>query len=152
MSKFVDDEKKAAFAASGFVQLDHIVEGADLVQLRSVYDDLLNGTISTDGHRYDLGSSEEPVRSDTENITQVMWPSDRHTPLRLHPVRQRLLDAVRALYEDDSFDFDFDMMISKAPRTNTPTPAHQDQVRTGSCGCSPASPLYQRPRSTCQQY
>ena len=66
--------------------------------------------------------------ANTENVTQIMWPSDRLPALRNTPVRARLLDIVRGLYGDDTMDFDFDMLICKAPHSATATPAHQDQA------------------------
>lgn len=57
-------------------------------------------------HRYDLGSvgAGERVSAATENITQIMWPSDVLPVLRDHPMRQRALELVRAVYKDDTFD------------------------------------------------
>ncbi len=56
-----------------------------------------------------------------------MWPSDIVPSLRDAPFRTRAIALSRALFGDDTFEIDFDMLISKAPHTNTPTPAHQDQ-------------------------
>ena len=64
-------EQQKFFADEGYLQVDGLLSEEELGGLRSLYDDLLSGRISTEGHRYDLGSSEAPVRSDSENITQV---------------------------------------------------------------------------------
>ncbi len=130
-----------------YLQVDNFLLSDEIDYLRQVYDQFLDGTLDVKKHRYDLGSSESQRLATTENITQIMWPSDILESLRSHPMRERALKLVRQLYSDDTFEFDFDMvsmttsklrsplqiqtpiqLISKAPFTNTPTPAHQDQA------------------------
>lgn len=117
-----------AMLACSYVQHNDLLTQGEVEELKAIYDGFLDGTYDVRSHRYDLGAGESKKRTDVENITQIMWPSDIVTSLRDHPMRQRALELVRALYDDATFEFDFDMLISKAPHTNTPTPAHQDQA------------------------
>jgi phytanoyl-CoA hydroxylase len=112
-----------------YLQWDNLLTLEEVEELRSTYDRFLDGSLDVARHRYDLGAgAPSKAQASVENITQIMWPSDILPALRDHPMRARALALVRSLYNDDTFDFDFDMLISKAPHTNTPTPAHQDQA------------------------
>lgn len=125
------DEQNKEWAARGFLQWDAMLTADEVTGLRAIYDDILGGGYeAVNKHRYDLGAGAPKQRDGVERITQVMWASDIVPSLREHPMRQRGLEFAASLHGDpvDEWSFDFDMLISKAPHTNTPTPAHQDQA------------------------
>jgi phytanoyl-CoA hydroxylase len=125
-TRTADDASR--FAADGFLQVDAFLTSDEVRHVSDLYSRMLDGRIDTGRHRYDLGAGAEvKTRSDVENITQIMWPSDIHPPLREAPFRARAVALARSLFGDDTFEIDFDMLISKAPHTDTPTPQHQDQ-------------------------
>jgi ectoine hydroxylase-related dioxygenase (phytanoyl-CoA dioxygenase family) len=75
--------------------------------------------------RSDLGGHVPQKKKGTENVTQIMWPSDFVPGLVEQALHQRALAVARQLLGND-MAFDFDMLIDKAPLTDTPTPWHQD--------------------------
>lgn len=112
------------FDRDGFVVLDGLLSSAEVELYRSVYDRFLSGEIEAGDKRADLGAMAEPQGA-TENITQIMWPSDLFPEITSLPLHDRALAIARRLIGDDA-ELDFDMLISKAPGSATPTPWHQD--------------------------
>lgn len=113
------------FTQDGFAAVGELIAPEDLDHYRDIYDRFLNGEIAAGDKRSDLGS-HVPLRNGVrENITQIMWPSALHPPLRELPLHARALELARELIGADA-ELDFDMMIHKAPHTGVPTPWHQD--------------------------
>lgn len=111
------------FQQNGYLVVEGILTPSEVDIYLQVYNQFLDGTIDTTGNRSDLGVG---LGSNTasENITQIMWPSD-FAPLLEMPYHQRSLQIAQTLMGED-IAMDFDMLINKAPHTNTPTPWHQD--------------------------
>ena len=85
-------EAVAAWAQRGFHKWEGILSAAEAADLAAVYDGFLTGKFDTSAHRYDLGAGAGArVQADSENITQIMWPSDILPSLRDHPMRARAL-------------------------------------------------------------
>jgi phytanoyl-CoA hydroxylase len=116
---------KAAFEELGFTSLRQLLNAEEVQRYATLYDCFLNGSIQTGAMRSDLGAGAEPKTEGTENITQIMWPSEFVPELRETPAYTKSLQLVRGMLGDD-IAFDFDMLIDKAPRSETPTPWHQD--------------------------
>jgi hypothetical protein len=57
-------------------QLENLLEPDLLETYQDFYSRFLDGTIDSSAHRHDLGSHAEQKQKDTENVTQIMWPSD----------------------------------------------------------------------------
>ena len=120
---------RAFWDAEGFLRVDQLLSGTEVAALRAIVTDLLSGKVAgSERHRYDLGCAGGSAAGGVENITQIMWPSDLHRGLAALPLRQRLLDFVRALMGDPTMDIDYDMVVNKAPHTNTATKFHQDEA------------------------
>ncbi|WP_073785090.1 MULTISPECIES: phytanoyl-CoA dioxygenase family protein [unclassified Streptomyces] len=113
------------FANDGFVTTGPLLSTEEVRTYRDIYDRFLSGEIESGDKRSDLGSHEPRRGGGQENITQIMWPSALHEPLREMPLHARALETAKELIGDDAV-FDFDMLIHKAPRTGVPTPWHQD--------------------------
>jgi len=114
------------FQEEGYIKLENLLEPALVESYRGFYSRFLDGTIDSSAHRHDLGSHAEQKQKSTENVTQIMWPSDYIEGLQQGPLHQRVGAVAKALLGDD-VEFDFDMMIYKAPHTDTEVPWHQDQ-------------------------
>ncbi|MFD7920623.1 phytanoyl-CoA dioxygenase family protein [Streptomyces sp. NPDC059740] len=113
------------FLTDGFAAVGEVISPDDLETYRNIYDRLLSGDIETGDKRSDLGSHVPRREGVRENITQIMWPSALHPPLRDLPLHDTALRIARELIGADA-ELDFDMMIHKAPHTAVPTPWHQD--------------------------
>ncbi|MEE1739372.1 phytanoyl-CoA dioxygenase family protein [Streptomyces sp. BE147] len=116
---------KQKFTSDGFTAVGELLSDDELALYREVYDRLLSGDIATGDKRSDLGSHVPRKAGVRENITQIMWPSALHPPLRDLPLHDRALSVARELIGDDA-ELDFDMMIHKGPNSGVPTPWHQD--------------------------
>ncbi|MET9319096.1 phytanoyl-CoA dioxygenase family protein [Streptomyces sp. NPDC003038] len=114
-----------AFRQDGFASIGPLLSPEEVQTYREIYDRLLSGEIASGDKRSDLGSHVPRREGVRENITQIMWPSALHPPLRELPLHSRALAVARELIGDDAM-LDFDMMIHKAPGTGVPTPWHQD--------------------------
>lgn len=112
------------FNEQGYLVIENILNEAETEIYQRIYNSLLNGRIDTGSNRSDLGAGLGNNKQ-TENITQIMWPSDFVPELRAMPYHVRSTAIARQIFGND-MALDFDMMITKAPNTNTPTPWHQD--------------------------
>ncbi|WP_327270416.1 phytanoyl-CoA dioxygenase family protein [Streptomyces sp. NBC_01218] len=113
------------FADDGFAVVGEVISPDELEVYRDIYDRLLSGEIESGDKRSDLGSHVPRKEGVVENITQIMWPSALHPPLRDLPLHAKALSVARELIGADA-GLDFDMMIHKAPHTGVATPWHQD--------------------------
>ncbi|MFF8903868.1 phytanoyl-CoA dioxygenase family protein [Streptomyces olivaceoviridis] len=113
------------FTADGFATVGELVSPGELAVYRDIYDRFLSGDIEAGDKRSDLGSHVPRKDGTRENITQIMWPSALHPPLRELPLHHKALAVARELIGADA-ELDFDMMIHKDPHTAVPTPWHQD--------------------------
>jgi hypothetical protein len=86
------------FEADGFLVVDDLLGPNEVEQYCVLYDRFIRGEIPCDRMRSDLGGHAGKLQRGTENITQIMWPSD----------------------------FVEGLIIDTAPMTNTPTPWRQD--------------------------
>jgi phytanoyl-CoA hydroxylase len=121
---FLNTQQIQFFKENGYLIIHDIISETDVAQYRQMYDDFLSGKIDTGKNRSDLGAELGNTQG-TENITQIMWPSDFVTAVTEMPYHQNALQVAQALLGPD-MEMDFDMLINKAPHTNTPTPWHQD--------------------------
>ncbi|MER6619535.1 phytanoyl-CoA dioxygenase family protein [Streptomyces sp. NPDC000931] len=121
----VTSEVAQRIADDGFVALGELIPPEELAIYRDIYDRFLSGEIAAGDKRSDLGSHAPLKEGVRENITQIMWPSALHPPLRELPLHERALTLARELIGADA-ELDFDMMIHKDPRSGVPTPWHQD--------------------------
>eukprot|EP00730_Choanoeca_flexa_P017096 TRINITY_DN8190_c0_g1_i4.p1 TRINITY_DN8190_c0_g1~~TRINITY_DN8190_c0_g1_i4.p1 ORF type:complete len:306 (+),score=54.75 TRINITY_DN8190_c0_g1_i4:168-1085(+) len=119
---------KDNFDRDGYVRVNNILEPALVVDYQKLYDQFVSGVIDASRHRHDLGSHNDPQASETENVLQVMWPSDYVELLVSGPLHARSLAIAQHLLGGADIAFDFDMMIAKAPYTNTDIPWHQDEA------------------------
>lgn len=120
----VTPQQKEFFNENGYLVIEDIISENEIYEYRSIYDEMLDGTIDTGKNRSDLGmgiGNNDKV----ENITQIMWPSDFVPDILTMTYHERALQIARSLQGTD-MEMDFDMLINKAPFTNTPTPWHQD--------------------------
>ena len=121
-------ELRDHFQRHGFVQVDHLLDQPLLKDYQQLYARFLTGEIDSSRHRHDLGSHNEPQQASSENVLQVMWPSDYVEHLAQGPLHKRTAAMAAWLLEGDDINFDFDMLIAKAPQTNTDIPWHQDEA------------------------
>ena len=112
------------FNANGYLVIENIIDSEEVSTYKQIYDRFLDGSIDTGKNRSDLGDGLGDTKK-TENITQIMWPSDFVPELSSMPYHMRAASIARQILGDD-MEMDFDMLINKAPGTNTPTPWHQD--------------------------
>lgn len=121
----VSAEQVQKFEADGFLVVHGLISADEVNQYRQIYDRFLSGQIACDQMRSDLGGHASPNKPGVENVTQIMWPSDFVAGLADRALHRRAVAVARQLLGEDIV-FDFDMLIDKAPRTDTPTPWHQD--------------------------
>lgn len=120
----LDQHQIDLFIENGYLVVEDIISQEELEVYQRIYYDFLNGKIKSGKNRSDLGDSLGN-RKTTENITQIMWPSDFVEGLTKMNYHQNSLMIVQNLLGED-IEMDFDMLINKAPNTNTSTPWHQD--------------------------
>ena len=118
---------KESFDANGFLIIPGLVNESIVEEYATIYDRLLD-LESTKAHRHDLGShaSKTEENDSSENICQLMWPSNYDSSLLDRSIYKRLLCVVKRIMGQD-MEFDFDMLINKFPKSNTSTPWHQDE-------------------------
>ncbi|MDX3104496.1 phytanoyl-CoA dioxygenase family protein [Nonomuraea angiospora] len=119
-----DTDLARAFDRDGFVVLEGLLDDSEVRTYREIYDRFLSGEIDAGDKRADLGAGAGRSGA-TENITQIMWPSDLYPEIASLPLHGRAQAIARQLIGEDA-ELDFDMLIAKAPSTATPTPWHQD--------------------------
>ena len=122
---------KRDFEQNGFAVLRQIVDRENLEIYKNMHDVIQNDLI-TPG-RHDLGSHKEKVSTnDSENIGQIMWPSDLIQNSREGPIHRRAYEISKSLMtpssHNDEISFDFDMLIYKPAHSMTETPWHQDEA------------------------
>ncbi|XP_032221436.2 phytanoyl-CoA dioxygenase domain-containing protein 1 homolog isoform X2 [Nematostella vectensis] len=116
---------KETFEKDGYLVVHGLID-KDFVEIyKDVYMKLLNGEIDTRRHRQDLGCNE-PQKTQVENICQIMWPHLYVPSLMEGPLSERV-QAINKIIIGPDAAFDFNMLISKAPKTETATPWHQDE-------------------------
>ncbi len=113
------------FEQHGFGAVGDLLTSEEVAVYRDVYERFNTGRILVGAHRSDLGAHTARRDPSIENVTQIMWPSHHLPELHRMPLHERCLEVARSVLGPDAA-FDFDMLIDKAPRTNTPTPWHQD--------------------------
>lgn len=118
-------EQKDHYDQQGFLVVENIITPEEVEVYKAIYEDFLSGRIDVGKNRSDLGAGLGDNKK-SENITQIMWPSQFVTDLLEMPYHQRALEISRQLMGEDA-EMDFDMLIDKAPYSNTSTPAHQDE-------------------------
>lgn len=118
----ISDEQLKFFKNQGFLPLENILDGEEMEFYSQTYDSFINNEFDTTDLRSDLSGVKD---SNRELITQIMLPSSVYPDLLQHPMHQKGLKIAQQLLGDDMI-LDFDMLINKAPKTNQPTPWHQD--------------------------
>mgnify|MGYP000277132101 CR=1 FL=1 len=112
------------FKKNGFVKVENLLNKSEVLELASIYTELLSDKEKTAHLRSDLagaGNTSDKV----ERITQIMRPSIVDTKLAEHIAYKKAKQWAQNLLGDD-MELDFDMLINKAPNTDTETPWHQD--------------------------
>lgn len=120
----INGEQVKFFNEHGYLVVPNIINEGEVKAYKKIYDAFLDGTIDSGKNRADLGAGLGDNKQ-TENITQIMWPSDFVPAFFSMPYHQKALAIAKQLMGDD-IEMDFDMLINKAPFSNTPTPWHQD--------------------------
>lgn len=114
---------KNDFLKNGFTKNSNFIPLEEALNLRTIYNELLDDKEKTKGFRSDLSGNLEDKK--VENITQIMRPSLLAPNLQKSFTYRLATETVKELLGDD-MELDFDMLINKAPNTNTETPWHQD--------------------------
>ena len=111
----------------GFVCVEGVLTSKQVERYVQLYEAFLDGRIHTGHLRADLGghATDDESIAAPERITQIMWPSACVPVLHDAPLHVAALAFARQ-HGGEDMAFDFDMLIDKLPRTNTPTPWHQD--------------------------
>jgi phytanoyl-CoA hydroxylase len=120
----LQDAQLDFFQKNGYLAIDAIISAEEVARYQRIYDAFLNGTIDSGKNRSDLGAGLGQNQQ-TENITQIMWPSDFMPEVLQMTYHLKALSVAKALLGDD-MEMDFDMLINKAPHSGTITPWHQD--------------------------
>ncbi|CAM3578497.1 phytanoyl-CoA dioxygenase family protein [Zobellia roscoffensis] len=115
---------KKDFIHNGFAHLEQLLSFEEVVELRKLYNVLLEDKKLTAGLRSDLSGNSSNTET-VEKITQIMLPSRIKPQLLQKQVYTKALAWAQNLLGED-MALDFDMLINKAPFTNTETPWHQD--------------------------
>lgn len=126
MHPYLSIEKKEFYRKNGFVVIENLLTKDEVAVYKKIYDDFLFGKIEVGANRSDLGEGLGAGK-DTENITQIMWPS-KFMPELLEMVYHERASSISRFLLGDDMGMDFDMMINKAPGTKTITPWHQDEA------------------------
>lgn len=71
----ITPRQKNFFNDKGYLIVENIITETEVETYKKIYDRLLDGTIDTGKNRSDLGAGLGD-NTKTENITQIMWPSD----------------------------------------------------------------------------
>ncbi len=122
----LDSAEIEEFHREGFLHIAGLLDSGQVQRYRELYNRFLEGAISTGHLRADLaGPQGDDSATDSERITQIMWPSAVVPPLLDGPLHQHAIALSRQLFGGD-MDFDFDMLINKPPRRSAATPWHQD--------------------------
>lgn len=119
----LSEQQLRFFETNGYLAVEQLLTRAEVEEYRQVYDDFLTEKINTEGHRSDLSG----MGDEKELITQIMRPSVLLPELAESSLHQKATALVKQLLGED-MEVDFDMLIDKAPRTNAPTPWHQDEA------------------------
>lgn len=116
------DEEVATFRAEGFVVLGRLIDGAELEQLRTIYDELLAADL---GHDM-LGTDADGNRVSLRQLLkpELTYPELWHTTYfnRSRRLAAQLLDEP----EDDLVGYSH--LTYKPPLTGRETPWHQDEA------------------------
>ncbi|NKI27859.1 phytanoyl-CoA dioxygenase family protein [Arenibacter sp. 6A1] len=120
--KLLSKQQKTFFEEEGFLVIDNLLNEAEVIYYKSLYDSFLDNKIDASRYRSDLSGSDETTG---ENITQIMVPSKLVPELLKKALHIKTLKIAQELMGDD-IALDFDMLINKAPNTKTITPWHQD--------------------------
>eukprot|EP01084_Bolivina_argentea_P046313 85282_1 len=130
LSKQPIDSIKAQYKSQGFAMVQNIIDSKNISIYQDIYTQMLSGQIDASAHRHDLGNNEQQHLEHTENITQIMWPTEYIINLQSEgPFHQRANAIAKILldeYNNNTTTFDFDMMLSKEPGSLTDVPWHQD--------------------------
>lgn len=124
---WISDRERRSYAENGFLIVGDLLAPGELEQYRNLVDRMVEGRIDCGDSRADLGGHRARVRPSVENITHIMLPSEVAPELAESAFFRRSLRIARVLLGED-LERDMDMLIDKAPRTDTPTPWHQDQA------------------------
>ena len=96
------------FNANGYLVIENIIDSEEVSTYKQIYDRFLDGSIDTGKNRSDLGDGLGDTKK-TENITQIMWPSDFVPELSSMPYHMRAASIARQILGDD-MEMDFDML------------------------------------------
>ena len=118
----VPEDKKLFFEQEGYLVLNSILDEEELPFYTGLYDDFLDGKYDLTNLRSDLSGVN---RKSGELITQIMHPSRVYPKLIGKPMHKKGLEVAKQLMGEDMV-LDFDMLINKPPKSNKPTPWHQD--------------------------
>eukprot|EP00501_MAST-03F_sp_TOSAG23-6_P001607 GSMAST32.ASY1.ANO1.1674.1 assembled CDS len=120
-------EVQTSFEENGFAVVRGLIPKESMSTYKSMHNNLVNNQNLLVPGRHDLGSHKERTTKESENVGQIMWPSDIFKHGREGPVHSRGYEIARLLVGIDAA-FDFDMLIWKNARTITETPWHQDEA------------------------
>lgn len=111
------DERIAAdFAVKGFAIVTGLANAAELREVRSIYDGIIDGSIPCPGFDRRLGGLTQ----------QVLMPQLHHPTFASNPILDNARELAKRLLQIDEPEFVFSMLIYKPPHHPYATPWHQD--------------------------
>ncbi|MCK0144379.1 phytanoyl-CoA dioxygenase family protein [Arenibacter sp. F26102] len=119
------ETNKTKFLKDGYIKIESLLSLSEVDGLRAIYDEILKDKVKTAHLRSDLAGATTNTNEKVERITQIMRPSSLVPELLKSSAYKKAEQWAKDLLGED-MELDFDMMINKAPKTNTPTPWHQD--------------------------
>lgn len=118
-ASYLNVDQLIQYKRDGYLIFRSFICEDEVNKLRSAYDEILTGTVETDGDRM-LG-----------NLTrQVMQPSNKH-PTFSHNTAVEKGRMIASQILGDDVEFVFDMLIYKPPAHPHETPWHQDMAYAG---------------------
>ncbi|MEO8110245.1 MAG: phytanoyl-CoA dioxygenase family protein [Ginsengibacter sp.] len=116
------------FEEKGYLVIDNILTQDEIEYYRNIYEKFLTNEIDSTKYRSDLGGHvEDEIKTGKERITQIMLVSRLLPEILERPLHKKASSIAKQLLGDD-MALDFDMLISKAPKSATATPWHQDRA------------------------
>lgn len=111
------------FNNNGYLLIRDLINQESINSYQNIYDNFLSGEIDVGENRRDLKGDDG--LSKRESISQIMVPA-RYYPALLNSVYYLRIGAISKLLLGEDLELDFDMFINKPPKSNAPTPWHQD--------------------------
>lgn len=116
MAQTIVESVADGFLRNGFAVVPKLADPDTLIEMRQVYDGMLDGSVPCPGTDRDLGGLTR----------QIMMPHLHHPMFAENPALNRARDVAAELIGTDDPQFLFSMLIYKPPGHPHPTPWHED--------------------------